>query len=278
MRLTGVAPLLAMLGWAAALGLLAGPAAQAGGWPNAVPAQPLVQADRHCAPNIVYLSRRCRVIDFAPVGKTAEDGKTWYYAFYDTHWADRHGHMDRAFPVIFYLQQPATLRLGLWINDEPGLADRWARTPALRPVLIARPEASYLGFTLKAVAGADDQRLFRRNEPANAKNRKMWKEVDILHRSDADRAKLAAALPHGCEAADDGFYMWDSFRLIVALRQTFTAAPCGYELADLIVRDDRLVLTGVTYHREEPRPRPVPPASGAPALTPEAAAPTSAER
>src|ERR1700722_20694528 len=90
--------------WAAAFAVmasLAGGPAHAG-WPNALPAQPLVQAPRVCAPGIVPINRRCRVIDFAGLG--AFENKDWYYAFYDTHWADRHGRQDRGFPVIFFLE------------------------------------------------------------------------------------------------------------------------------------------------------------------------------
>src|ERR1019366_9669604 len=147
--------------WAAALVVLLAvrPGPARAGWPNTLPAQPLVQAPRVCAPGIVPINRRCRVVDFAPLG--AVKGHSWYYAFYTTHWADRHGHHDRGFPVVFFLQQPATLRLSLWVDDAPGLAGHWALTAPTRPVLIQTPDGVYLGFTLKAAQGPDDQRLFR---------------------------------------------------------------------------------------------------------------------
>lgn len=221
-------------------------AARAGGWPNALPAQPLVQAPRLCAPGVVALNRRCHVVDFAPLGETA-DGHSWYYAFYATRWADRHGRMERGFPVIFVLQHPTTLRLALWVNDEPGLAGKWARTAPPRPVLIQRPEGDYLGFTLKAVRGPDDQRLFFHEAPH-------WRDVAaVMHRDDADQAKLDAATPAGCEAVDDGAYDWTGFKLVVALRESLSHSPCGYETADLVVRQNKLSLAAIRYAKGEPK-------------------------
>lgn len=245
-----------LTGLAAALALCAVRPAQASAWPNTLPAQPLVQAHRVCASGIVYLNRRCRVIDFGPLGQTT-DGRHWYYAFFTTHWADRHGRMDRGFPVIFYLQKPATLRLGLWINDEPGLAGHWALTPPVRPVLIKRPEADYLGFTLKATRELDDQRLFRQDK-------QHWKEIDIVHHSDADQARLDAVTPSGCEAADEGFYDWTNFWLVLALREPLTHTPCGYLTAELAVSGTKIVITSAVYHKAEAKahgaPTPVAPA------------------
>jgi len=232
-------------GMAAAASLLfAQPAAA---WPNAMSAQPIDQAPRICAPNIVALNHRCRVLDFAPLGRTG-DGREWYYAFFSTHWADRHGKMDRGFPIIFYREGPATLRLGFWVNDEPGLAGRWALTPPMRPVLIRRPEGAYLGFTLRTSPSAVDQRLFRQTK-------KHWKpEIDVLHRTDAAQARLDAATPRSCEAADDGYYDWSRFLLIQALRHTLSHADCGYLSAELGVSGKVLTVTQVTWRKLAAKP------------------------
>ena len=218
-------------------------------WPNTGSAQPLVQASRICAPNIVALYRRCRVLDFAPLGQT-RNGRRWYYAFFSTHWADRHGRIDRGFPIIFYLEGPATLRLGLWLNDEPGLAGHWAVTAPARPLLIQRPEADYLAFTLRISDDLVDQRLYRQNPT----NKKRWRKVEILHRTDADQRKLDSATPGGCEAADDGYYDWSRFELVQALRHALTHAPCGYLTAGLKVSGERLDVTTVTYHKDVAKP------------------------
>ncbi|QUD86328.1 hypothetical protein [Phenylobacterium montanum] len=231
---------------AATAALLAGPVL-AKGWPNALPAQPLVQAEHRCAPGVVALNRRCKVVDFARLGQ-ASDGRELYYAFYGTRWADRHGTMERGFPIIYYLEQPATLRLGLWVNDEPGLAGHWAMTAPLRPVLLNRPDADYVGFTLKAVRGPDAQRLFRRDKTH-------WKNIDILHRTDADQAKLDAVTPRACEAADDGFYDWTHFRLVLALRDSISHAPCGLIFGELDVKESRLAITSATYSKVIPGER-----------------------
>jgi hypothetical protein len=213
-------------------GAFAGPARAA--WPAALPAQPLVQAPRVCAPGIVPLNRRCHVVDFAPLG--AFKGRNWYYAFYDTHWADRHGHHDRGFPVIFYLEQPATLRLSLWVDDAPGLAGRWALTAPARPVLIRKPDGSiYLGFTLKAVEGPDDQRLFRLAGLH-------WRIIDILDRSTADQARLDAATPVGCTQASNWRYDWTAFQLRAPLKADL-GGPCGTIVAGLAAGRSRVSLT-----------------------------------
>jgi hypothetical protein len=217
--------------------LIAGPARA--GWPNALPAQPLVQAPRVCAPGIVPLNRRCHVVDFAPLGAFKE--RNWYYAFYDTHWADRHGHHDRGFPVIFYLQQPATLRLSLWVDDAPGLAGRWALNPPARPVLIQQSDATYLGFTLKAVEGPDDQRLFRLAGTH-------WRVIDILDRSPADQAQLDAATPRGCTQGDNWGYDWTAFELRVPLKADLGGA-CGTIIAGLAVNRARVSLTSAKLIR-----------------------------
>jgi hypothetical protein len=243
------------------------------GWPNALPAQPLVQAPRICAPNIVALNRRCKVVDFAKLGQTA-DGRDWYYAFFGTRWADRHGRMERGFPVVFYLQPPATLRLSFWINDEPGLDGRWAMTPPPRPILMQRPDGDYLGFTLKAIRGPDDQRLVRRDKLR-------WTKIDILHRSEADQAKLDAITPRGCEGADDGFYDWTSFRLVLALRERLSHAPCGVAFAELEVKDAKLALVSATYSKASSAgrtPPPIPPFAAPAPLTSAAGGHTSPSR
>jgi hypothetical protein len=225
--------------WAAGVAmlasLLAGTAADAR--PAALPAQPLVQAPRVCAPGIVPLNRRCHVVDFAPLG--AFKSRRWYYAFYTTHWADRHGHHDRGFPVVFFLQQPATLRLSLWIDDAPGLAGRWALTAPARPVLIQKPDGVYLGFTLKAAEGPDDQRLFRLAGLH-------WRALDVLDRSRADQAKLDAATPAGCTQGADWRYDWTRFELRVPLK-TDLGGDCGTIVAGLAAHRLRLTLT--TAHR-----------------------------
>ncbi|HEY2658532.1 MAG TPA: hypothetical protein VGI79_02345 [Caulobacteraceae bacterium] len=248
---------------AGACATLVAPSARAsGGWPNALPAQPLVQAERLCAPGVVALNRRCHVADFTKLGETP-DGRPWYYAFYATRWADRHGRMERGFPVLFYLQRPATLRLGLWINDEPGLAGRWATTPPPRPVMILRPEGDFVGFTLKAIRGPDDQRLFRRDKLR-------WRDIDVLHRQDEDQAKIDAVTPRGCEAADDGAYDWAGFKLLLPLRESLSHTPCGFVTADLTVKDNHLSLAMVSFSRAEPKDRPPQTAtsSAPPPLTP----------
>jgi hypothetical protein len=226
---------------AAALALLAGGAGTAGAaaWPNADPAQPLVQAPRVCAAGVVRINRRCHVVDFAEVGTFS--GRQWYYAFYATHWADRHGRQDRGFPVVFYLQRPATLRLSLWIDDAPGLAGRWARTPPPRPVLIQQPDATYLGFSLKAVRGPDDQRLFRLDG-------RHWKPLNVLRRSIADEALIRQAMPSDCSTVDDGLYDWSAFQLRIALRNS-SGASCGDLVADLKPHKGHLDLTKATVVR-----------------------------
>jgi hypothetical protein len=203
-------------------------------WPGALPAQPLVQAPRLCAPGIVPINRRCRVIDFAKLVDFADH--SWYYAFYATHWADRHGRMDRGFPMIFFLQKPATLRLSLWVDDAPGLAGRWAVTAPVRPVLIERPQAIYIGLTLKAAVGPDDQRLFRLTG-------QHWKIVQILQRSAADQARLDAATPPGCGETQDWRYDWQAFVLRAPLKTDLGGGDCGTVVADLAIQHDRLALT-----------------------------------
>src|SRR5579872_2028452 len=199
-----------------------------------LPAQPLAQIELRCAPGIVPSNRRCRVVDNADLGVFA--GHHWYYAYYSTHWADRHGRHDRGFPIIFFLEPPATLRLGLWIDDAPGLAGHWATTAPPRPVLIERPGVDFLGFTLKAVKSGDDQRLFRLEKLH-------WKAVDIMHRSDADQEALDAATPAGCAPTPDWRFDWPTFTLRMPLRRDLTGADCGAVVADARVRRDVLSLT-----------------------------------
>jgi hypothetical protein len=213
---------------------LAGPALAR--WPNAESAQPLVQAPRVCSPNIVPINHRCRVLDFAPLAVL--DGRAWYYAFYATHWADRHGRMDRGFPVLLYLEPPATLRLGLWVNDAPGLSGRWATTAPPRPVLIHQADATYLGITLRNVGAAPDQRLFRLNG-------ERWAGIKILARSDEDQALIDAVTPRGCSIASDGLFDWTAFQVSWPLKTDLTGAPCGVLVAPLAVRGDHTVLTEV---------------------------------
>ena len=189
-----------------------------------LPGQPLVQAPRVCAMGVVAINRRCRVVDFAKLGVI--DHRVWYYAYYATHWADRHGRMDRGFPVIFYLQRPATLRLGLWVNDAPGLAGKWAFTPPPRPVLIRRPDATYLGLSLKAVKGPDDQRLFKLDKTH-------WRYVEILHLADAEQAKVDAAIPRDCQATNDALYDWSTLRLRTPLIDRNGGAPCGSVVSEI---------------------------------------------
>jgi hypothetical protein len=214
-------------------GLLAGPARA--GWPNAAPAQPLIQAPRVCAPGIVPINRRCRVVDFTALG--AFRGRSWYYAFYATHWADRHGHHDRGFPVVFFLQQPATLRLSLWVDDAPGLTGRWALTAPARPVAIQTADAVYLGFTLKAPQGPDDQRLFRLAGLH-------WRVIDVLDRSAADQARLDAATPTGCTQGDNWSYDWTALALRVPLKADLGGA-CGTLVAGVAAHRTRISLTTV---------------------------------
>ncbi len=212
-------------------------------WPNAESAQPLVQAPRVCAPNIVPINHRCRVIDFAPLGVL--EGRTWYYAFYATHWADRHGRMDRGFPVLLYLEPPATLRLGLWVNDAPGLADHWAVTPPPRPILIRQGEDTFMGITLRNVGPAPDQRLFRLTG-------ERWAGIKILNRSDEDQALIDGATPRGCSIAGDGLFDWTAFTVSWPMKGDLTGSPCGVLVAALAVKGDRAVLTDVKIERRAP--------------------------
>jgi hypothetical protein len=220
--------------WALASVLLTWPGPALAAWPPALPAQPLVQAPRVCAAGIVPIDRRCHVIDFAPLG--ALEGRYWYYAFYHTHWAGRHGRQDRGFPVVFYLERPATLRLSLWIDDAPGLAGRWAVTAPPRPTLLTRPEAIYLGFTLEGLHAADDQRLFRLAGLH-------WKALQIMRPSLSDQLKLDAATPAGCARTAAWRYDWASFTLRAPMRHDLGGADCGTIVADLAVRRDRVTLT-----------------------------------
>jgi hypothetical protein len=241
MRITGLARR-----WAAALALFAalgavlaaGPALA--NWPHAEPAQPLIQAPRICMPNIVPINHRCRVADFTPLATI--DGRAWYYAFYATHWADRHGRMDRGFPVLLYLERPATLRLGLWVNDAPGLAGRWAWTPPARPVLIHQPDALFVGLTLRNVGPTPDQRLFRLAG-------ERWAQIKILGRSVEDQAMIDAATPHGCSVAGDSLFDWTVFKVTLPLKTDLTGQPCGVLVAGLAVRGDHTVLTEVKAAR-----------------------------
>jgi hypothetical protein len=211
----------------------------AAAWPNADPAQPLIQAQRLCAPGVVPINRRCHVVDFAKIGTF--DSRDWYYAFYATHWADRHGRLDRGFPVVFYLERPTTLRLSLWVDDAPGLAGHWAHTPPPRPVLVERPGATYLGFSLKNVQGPDDQRLFRLEG-------RHWRSVDVMRRSNADEALISQTAPSDCSPVDDGLYDWSAFKLRIALRKD-SGQSCGTLVADLKPHHSHLDLTGAVLVR-----------------------------
>lgn len=213
-----------------------GRAAAATNWPHAEPAQPLVQAPMRCMPNIVPINHRCRVVDFAPLPPL--EGRNWYYAFYATHWADRHGRIDRGFPVFLYLEPPATLRLGLWVNDAPGLAGRWASTPPPRPVVVRRDDDTYMGLTLHNIGETPDQRLFRLTG-------ERWAQIKILDRSAQDQAMMDAATPHGCTVAGDGLFDWAAFQVVWPLKTDLTGSPCGQLAAGLVVRGDHLALTEV---------------------------------
>ena len=225
--------------WTAALAacaaFAAAPAWPSPSWPHADPAQPLVQAPRVCMPNIVFINHRCRVVTFAPLGEL--EGRTWYYAFFTTHWADRHGRMDRGFPVFMYLERPTTLRLGLWVNDAPGLAGRWAQVAPPPPVLIRQPDATYLGLTLHNTGdGTPDQRLFRL---AGIR----WRQIKILRRSADDQAVIDAATPAGCSIGGDGLFDWTAFHVTWPLKTDLTDSPCGTLVAGLLVRGEKLALT-----------------------------------
>jgi len=244
-------------------------------WPNAVPAQPLVQAPRVCALGIanLILNRRCKVEDFVKLGHY--QGHDWYYAFYGVRWADRHGTIERAYPIFFYLQKPATLRLGLWINDEPGLAGKWAMTPPLRPVVIKRPDGVYMGVTLHAVRGQDVQRLFRL-KPDNR-----WATITVLYRSVEDHAVLDAIIPKRCMPVDDGAYDWTSFRFNMILKERSGGDPCGVVSTALTIRKDRAYLVDAVLASPlqlAPVAAPDKPNSAAPSLTSKAGAPISPSR
>jgi hypothetical protein len=230
MRITGWARR-----WAGAFALVLAVARPASArWPNAESAQPLVQAPRVCSPNIVPINHRCRVVEF--IALAVLDGRSWYYAFYATHWADRHGRMDRGFPVLLYLEPPATLRLGMWVNDAPGLAGRWASTPPARPLLIRQPEATLMGVTLRNVGPTPDQRLFRLNG-------ERWTQIKILRRSDQDEALLDAATPRDCSIAAEALFDWTNFQETWPLKTDLTGSPCGTLVAGLAVKGDHTVLT-----------------------------------
>jgi len=209
-------------------------------WPGVESAQPLVQAPRVCSPNIVPINRRCRVVDFAFLGNL--DGRDWYYAFYATHWADRHGRMDRGFPVFLYLEKPATLRLGLWVNDAPGLSGRWASRPPPRPILIRQPDQTLLGLTLQNVGSTPDQRLFRLNG-------ERWSQILILRRSPEDIALIRSATPRGCSLSGDGHFDWTAFQVTWPLSSDLTGGSCGVLVGSLAARGDRLRLTEIKYQR-----------------------------
>ena len=102
-------------------------------------------------------------------------------------------------------------------------------------MLIQRPDATYLGFSLKSVRGPDDQRLFRLDG-------KRWRKVDVLRRSDADQALIAQTAPSDCSPIDDGLYDWDAFQLRIALRSE-SGGSCGTLVADVAQRRNRLDLT-----------------------------------
>ena len=245
------------------------------GWPNATPAQPLVQAHRVCALGItsLILNRRCRVEDFVKLGRY--EGHDWYYAFYSVRWADRHGTIERAYPIFFYLQKPATLRLGLWINDEPGLAGKWATTPPPRPVVILRPDGVYMGMTLKAVRGQDDQRLFRLKPDLH------WATISVLYRSDEDNQVLNAAIPKRCIAVDEGSYDWATFRFSLALKEKGGDDSCGVVSTALTIKKDKAYLADAVLEPAGPATSGLAPEraiSIGPSLTSKAAATISASR
>jgi len=243
--------IVAALAWAATQGHAAG----------VLPGQPLVQAPRVCATGVIAINHRCKVIDFAKLGVI--DHRAWYYAFYATRWADRHGRMERGFPVFFYLQRPATLRLGLWVNDAPGLSGKWGRVAPPRPVLIPRPDGTYLGLSLKAVKGPDDQRLFKLNKLH-------WAYVEILRREPADLARIEAAVPDDCQTTHDELYDWAGFRLRTPLAGRDDGRACGVVISDIDIRENRVVI--LRSMLERPTPRPAPP------LTPALADHTSPSR
>jgi len=262
-----------------ALSVLVGasaPPALAGWSPLHVnPAQPLVQAPRLCSLGIttLILNRRCKVEDFAKLGHY--EGHDWYYAFYGVRWADRHGTIERAYPIFFYLQKPATLRLGLWIGDEPGLAGAWARSPPARPIVLERPDGVYLGMTLHAVKGQDVQRLFRLKADDH------WTNISVLYRSDADNAVLDAVTPKRCTPVDDGAYDWTSFRFNLALKEKGDGGPCGLVSTAITIRKDRAYLVdAILAPPLAPAPAAVAekPNSAAPSLTSKAAATISPSR
>jgi hypothetical protein len=226
--------------WIAAYALLAAAwagagAVMAGGWPGVDSAQPLVQAPRVCSPNIVPIDRKCTVLAFEPLGTF--DGRAWYYAFYATHWADRHGHQNRGFPVFMYLEKPATLRLGLWVNDAPGLNGRWAWTrPTPPPAIFRQEDEVYLGLTLKNVGKTPDQRLFRLTGIR-------WHQINVLYRSDADEELIDKTTPRGCSLNGDGVFDWTGRAVTWPLSADLTGGDCGSLAASFIVKGDGLALT-----------------------------------
>jgi hypothetical protein len=214
--------------------------ASAKGWPGVESAQPLVQGPRRCSPNIVPIDRKCTVLAFEPLGTF--DGRAWYYAFYATHWADRHGHQNRGFPVFLYLEKPATLRLGLWINDAPGLNGRWAWTKPPPPVIFRQDDEVYLGLTLKNVRATPDQRLFRLTGIR-------WRQINPLFRSDADEELIDKTTPRGCSLAGDAFFNWATQQVTWPLSADLTGGSCGTLVASFTVKGDGLPLTAAKVVR-----------------------------
>jgi hypothetical protein len=102
-------------------------------------------------------------------------------------------------------------------------------------VLIERPGAIYLGFSLKAVKGPDDQRLFRLDG-------KHWRAVNVLRRSIGDEALIHRTAPADCAPVDDGLYDWSAFQLRIALKKD-SGASCGTVVADLKPHHSHLDLT-----------------------------------
>jgi hypothetical protein len=103
-------------------------------------------------------------------------------------------------------------------------------------VLIQKPDGSvYLGFTLKAVEGPDDQRLFRLSGTH-------WRIIDILDRSSDDQARLDAMTPAGCTQANNWGYDWTAFELRVPLKADL-GGTCGTIVAGLAAGRARVSLT-----------------------------------
>ena len=100
-------------------------------------------------------------------------------------------------------------------------------------MLIRRPGATYLGLSLKAVKGPDDQRLFKLDKTH-------WRYVEILRLADAEQAKVDSAIPRDCQATNDALYDWATLRLRTPLIDRNGGLPCGTVVSEIDPREKGL--------------------------------------